>query len=305
MKVKQYIALSAMLIHSIAFCSDVATRLTSQGASLLAAYNALNTALGNNSLGPNTKNPLSDSNIKNSSPTPVHLTMFDESNNQINARPCLVNPNTVTYLSPNATSVKINTTTNTPLLTAITVESNTVYVLNNSNNTWSLTAQAAPQNYTYTNNTNVPLIITIAKNNIETQQQILPQGSVTQSIDPSAMIDVQVHANLSGIHTFYSSQASYTLTIVNNVLQLTPTSATGNSITNSTGLPMLLSVSGSSNQNNNTILQPGQSYQPTNPSNHLVIIPLVPDVSFNQQKASSLSISNTQGTLSISATANA
>jgi hypothetical protein len=251
----------------------------------------------------NNKNDRITTMITNDATQTVYLVMFDQNTKQINPTNISLAHGEFSYIPSNVATVQVVDNGNQQLVAATPITLNSLYSLTNTNNSWdvvTLPAPTAPVTYSYTNSTTLPLVIAITAGNIINSQQIAPGDVYAQTIDPSTMVTVKVHANIAAILTSYNPALSYNLTISSkNKLTLTSTSGTDKTLTNNSGWPMLINMILPDNAHDYIVLEDGSQYEPSESSISIMAIPLIPNNNNSIAPTKSCTITNKSGQLAL------
>jgi len=241
--------------------------------------------------------------IVNDANQAIYVVMLDQNSNQINPTNIQLNASDFSYLLSNTASIKIVSNTHQQLIAATPVSTNNLYNVTNANNKWVLNSSPAPANptpYTFTNSTTIPLIIAITIDEITNTQNVAPSAVYTQNISPSSSISVEAHANLSAISQTCNPAATYSIVLnTNDELTLTQTAATGNSIVNNSGWPMLITLTLPNDAFAYATISNGSSYKPNTTATNILVIPSILNSNAESSSAKSCAITNSNGELAL------
>jgi hypothetical protein len=306
MKLKKIFIISLFLqITSNLYTSDLLTLINTANLNLVGAQTTVANLLGitpSTNIGKNTQNSSQIiTMLTNTTTQPVYLVMLDQNLKKINPTNILLNANDSTYILANAISIQIVDKNNIQL-TATTITQNYLYTINNNENAWTISGASVSENSTLfscTNSTTVPFIIAVTTGNFINSQQIAPGAKYSQSINSTSPVTIKAHANLSAIACTYDSASSYSLSITGGTISCIPTSPSGNTLTNNSGWPMLISFTLPNNQKDITLVEDGDHYQPNIASKNIMIIPIIPNYITTKTFGSSCTIANNNGKINL------
>jgi hypothetical protein len=209
-------------------------------------------------------------------------------------------------------SIILQTTATLPVASALEISLNTAFTnLTTAQNTLSSLLYVEGEDeenenidnrpsFTYTNSTNIPLIIGVITDTKINTQQLAPNQIYTQKFDATAEVAVQVHADLSPIRQLYNPSVNYSL-IVNEQGNLTLSQTGDKKLVNNSGWPMLITATLADEEATKVykILDINASFTPPTTTNYIMIIPMITNNTKDEAKVKSYSISNNNGQLKI------
>lgn len=239
--------------------------------------------------------------VTNNSASTTYLRILDQSGNLLTQKNIALNPGGFSYIPSFAASIQCVDGANVITIPVTKVALNTLYSITNSANAWKVTALPAPKIYTYKNSTNVPLVVCVTVANNTSMQELAPNATYSQVIDSTATIAVQAHADIPALFIDYDSSKSYSITMnqATGLLTMTPVTGTDGSITNTSGLPIIIDALAGDASHVYIALKHSEKYKPVASCTHITAIPAIADYLGTPTTAASYTIVINNGSLSL------
>ena len=232
----------------------------------------------------------------------IYLVMIDANEQQVNPTAIPVISHGFSYIPTYAQSVQILNVNNEQLIETVAIEFDTLYDVTYENDTWNINIAIEPQEYVYENATDLPLNISITTDSEIYNQQINPGQFYRQTMNPSEIAIIEVHADIAAISKPYNSDVSYDLTInENNKLESTQNAEIENSITNDSDWTILVDLVSLDEQQESTVLESGAQFHSTLLGSRVIAAPLIPNFTSEASLVGSYTFVNNEGQLSLEA----
>lgn len=301
---------AASLMHASSLTTSMINSTTALAAAQANLANLLGSAVGS-------INTESVARITNNTDATVYIALLDANKNQINPTNIPVASGDFSYIPGNASFIKVLSNANEQLIAPTGITSTQQYSLTKPGKTWSMSSIVPSSQFTYTNSTNVPLLITLKSstptntvksqyaklnpNNEQTIQQLVTPGqSYVAALNPANQLAVKVHADLGIIYQAYNPELAAKISLdQHNQLILTQASGSNKNLVNNSGWPMLINAELNNSTNRYSLVAAGAQYTPSPTTVAVTIIPYIANQEPTSATTKSCKIKNNGGQLAV------